>query len=445
MKKSQLVFFLSFLVSGVFCQTETWSLERCVRHAHETSLSIQQANISVKRAYLAEKQAKSNRLPGVDGTLNVSEQLGRTINPLTNTYASQNITSNNLGVTAGLLLFAGGQVKNSVKQAGFDQLAARADAEQIGNNIALQVASAYLNILLTEEQLKNAKKQVAQSQDQMKRTDQLIEVGTLPAVERLTFVAQIARDEQGKVTTQNNLDLAYLNLKQLLQLEPDYNLQIEHPTVPIPADANPGGFMLRAVYNNALNSQPNIKASDYRIESAKTGIKIAEAAYFPRLQAFADLGTRYSSFSVPGFPAESFGRQYETNFGQNFGLSASIPIYQRGQTKIAVQRAELAVQSAQIEATQTRQQLKTDIQTAIANAKAAEKQLEASQRTLDAMRTAFENSQKRYDLGAINSLELTTAQNNRDIAENDLVVSKYDYLFKLKILDFYNGEKIKLD
>lgn len=449
MKKSQIFMLLLGLAAATnaCAQADVWSLERCIRHAQEASLSIQQANIEVKRAELSERQAKSNQIPGMDANFNLNQQFGRTLNFFTNTYDNVSNTSNSVGVNSGVLVYGGGQVRNSIRQAKTNQSASRADAEQIGNTLALQVAQAFLNILLSEEQVKNAKKRVGQSQDQLKRTDQLIQVGTLAQVERLNFVAQIARDEQAAVAAQNQLDLAFLNLKQLLLLEPDVNMQIERPAVNVPVDANPDGFMLRAVFNNAINTQPNVRAADLRIDVAKMGVSIARAAYFPRLQAFANLNSGFDSRWKDNVTRTTvpYTEQISNNFGQAIGISASIPIYQQGQTKIAVQQATLDVQRAQITATQTRQQLKTDIQTAIANAKAAEKQFEASQKTFDAMQAAFENSKKRYELGALNSLELTTAQNNRDIAENDLVLSKFDYIFKLKVLDFYNGKKISLN
>lgn len=448
MKKSQIFLLICGLAAATnsFAQADVWSLERCVRHAQETSLNIQQANLQVKRAELSERSAKSNRLPSFDANFGLNQQFGRTLNFFTNTYDNVSNTSNSVGMNGGLLIYNGGQVNNSIAQAKTNQLVASADAEQIGNTLALQVAQAFLNILMSEEQVKNAQRRVSQSQGQLKRTDQLISVGSLPQVERLNFLAQIARDEGSVVAMQNQLDLAFLNLKQLMQIEPDMNIQIERPVVNVPSDANSGGVMLRAVFNNAVNSQPNIRAADLRVKSAETGVRISKGRFYPSLQFGANLNSGYDSRwqDITGKKVP-YNEQISNNFGQAFGLRASVPIFQQGQIKIAVQQAYLNVKEAEIQATQTRQQLKTDIQTAIANVRAAAKQFEASQKTFDAMQAAFDNSKKRYELGAINSLELTTAQNNRDIAENDLVVSKFDYIFKLKILDFYNGKKISLN
>lgn len=457
-----------------------WSLERCVRHAQEVSLAIQQANQTVKGALLTEKQARANRLPNLSAGTDIGEQFGRTIDPTSNSFITTGIGYNQWRVSAGVTLFNGGQLHHSVKQAQWDALAARADAEQMANNLALQVASAYLNILLSEEQLAIARRRVEQSQQQLSNTDKLISAGTLPAADRLSLVAQIARDEQQVVVAQNTVDLAYLNLKQLLQFEPDYNLVIAKPeNLVVPTDANPEGFSLKNIYNTALTTQATIRAGDFRLKSAETGVKIAAGGAYPRLSLFASLTSQFStqardyegtptvidngygpaseilvngtvvSVRFPDieydFPKQKYLDQINQNFGQGVGFSLDIPIYQNSRTTIGVQRAKLGITTAQIQNTQARQQLKTDIQTSIANARAAKQQLEAAQKTYDAMRLAYENTQKRHGLGAANGLELTTAKNNLDSAENDLVLSRYDYVFKLKIIDFYNGKRMSLD
>lgn len=458
---------------------EAWSLERCVRHAQEVSLSIQQANLTVKGAQLTEKQARANRLPNLSAGTDLGEQFGRTIDPTTNSFITTGIGYNQWRVSAGVTLFNGGLLKNSAKQAQWDALAARADAEQIASNLALQVASAYLNILLSEEQLAIARRRVEQSQQQLSNTDKLIAAGTLPAADRLNLVAQIARDEQQVVVAQNTVDLAYLNLKQLMQFEPDYNLVVAKPeNLVVPTDANPEGFALKNIFNTALSTQATIRAGDFRLKSAETGVKVAASGAYPRLSMFASLNSQFSTqardfegtptvtdkgygsptmIDVNGtivsvrfpnieyeYPKQKYFDQLNQNFGQGVGFSLDVPIYQNSRTTISVQRAKLGIMTAQIQNTQARQQLKTDIQTSIANARAAKQQLEAAQKTYEAMRLAYENMQKRHSLGAVNGLELTTAKNNLDSAENDLVLSRYDYVFKLKIIDFYNGKRMSL-
>jgi outer membrane protein len=455
---------------------ETWSLERCIQYALDNNISIKQADANVRTALLSEQQAKANRLPSVSGSASLGEQFGRTIDPTTNTFSTQGIGYNSFGLNAGINVFNGGLIHHSVKQAKLNAQASSADAEQTRANLALQIASAYLTILLTQEQLENAGKRVDQSQRQLANTLKLIEAGTLPQADRYNLEAQIARDQQSQITVQNNLDLAFLSLKQLLLLEPDFDLKVEKPLVDIPADANPGGFTLSNLYQTAQQTQSGVRAATFRVQGAHEGIAVAKSAYYPTLSIFANLSSNYSSqffervstgnivkgdpiqVDINGSPIlvsfyneESFLRklpyftQLDRNFGQGFGINMNIPIYQNGRTRLSVERARLNVISAQLQENSVKQQLKNDIQTAIANARAGQKQLEAARKSVEATRIAFTNMEKRHQLGAVNTLDLTTAKNNLDIAENDLLLAKYDYLFRLKILDFYQGKNLKLD
>lgn len=470
---------LVFLLAASAQAQETWSLERCVQYAWENNLSVKQAQANVKTALLSERQAKASRLPNINANFNAGEQFGRTIDPTTNQFSTVATGFNSIGVSAGINLFQGGLIHHSVKQAAWDSKAAQADADQTTNTLALQIAQAYLNILLFEEQLKNARERVATSTAQLNNTQKLIDAGTLPAADRYNILAQIAQGEQAAVQAQNSVDLAYLSLKQLLQLEPDYDLRIERPAIVIPADAAPDALTLTPIYTTALGTQHNVRAADYRIKSAEQGIYIAKSAYWPTVSFGVNLNTNYSTayklpagynklieppipvrindqasilqfigdtVSIPyGINTVKYLEQIDQNFGQSLGLNISIPIYQNGRVRLGVERARLNVLNAQLQQNQVRQQLKNDIQTAIANARAARKQLDAAQKTFDATKIAFENTEKRHALGAVNTLDLTTAKNNLDIAENDLTVAKYDYLFKLKILDFYEGKPLTMN
>jgi outer membrane protein len=466
--------FTSMLVGA----QETWSLQQCIEYAKENNITLKQAQANVRTAQLAERQAKANRLPSVSANANVGEQFGRTIDPTTNQFSTVATSFNSLSLNAGLSLFNGGLINHSIKQAKWNLKAATTDAEQLANSIGLQIASAYLSILLGEEQLENANKRISQAQEQLNVTQKLIDAGALPAADRFTILAQLAQAEQAAVQARNGVEISYLTLKQLLQLEPDYNLRIEKPEVPIPSDADPNAYTLTSVYEVATGTQPSIQSAAYRVKSAEEGIAMAKAAYYPSISAFANLNSSYSSqlrdfnnpiigdpvlgnpiivnvngqdvtlrqyeFSV-SFPKLSYFDQIRNNFGQGIGASISVPVYQNGRTRLNVERARLGLITAQMQQVQTQQTLKNDIQTAIANARAAKLTLEAARKTFEATDIAFQNTVKRHALGTINTLDLTTARNNRDIAEVDMVVAKYDYIFKLKILDFYLGKPLKMD
>lgn len=475
LKKSAFVFTLLTTCLGLQAQ-DSWTLEKCINYARDNNISVKQAEANIKTALLSEKQAKASRLPNVSANGSLSEQFGYTIDPTTNGFSNQAIGANSLSLNAGVNLFSGGQIYHSIKKAGLDAKAAAADADQTVNSLGLQIASAYLNILLFEEQAGSALQRVEQSKQQLGVTLKLIDAGSQPQAERFTIEAQLAREEQAAIVARNNVDLAYLNLKQLLQLEPDFDLRIEKPVVLIPSDINPDAVSLTPVYNTALTTQPSVTAADLRVKSAEEEEAIAKAAYYPTVSLGASLSSYYSTQSkdaiytgatVPGatqtvdvggtlVPVTFYQKDYylkkvpyftqlDRNFGQGVNLQVQVPIYQNGRTRLSVERARLGIITSQLQNNQTRQQLKNDIQTAIANARSTRLQLAAAQKSVDANRIAYSNTEKRHNLGAANTLELTTAKTNLAIAENDLIVAKYDYLFRLKILDFYQGKPLKLD
>jgi outer membrane protein len=467
------------LLTGTIQAQDTWSLERCVRYASDNNLSVKQAKANVRVSQISHKQAKAARYPNVSANANFGEQFGYTIDPTTNQFNTVATGFNSLGLNANLTLFNGGFNYHNIKQAGYDLKASEADATQTENTLALNVAAAYLSILLSEEQAENAQRRVDQSRSQLSVTQKLIAAGTLPQADQYTVMAQLARDEQTAVQAQNTIDLNYLSLKQLLLLEPDFDLRIERPDVLIPADANPDGLGLGGLYGAAQGTQTSIAAADYRVKSAEEGIALARSAYYPTIGFGVNLSSNYSTafkrpqsyltFAEPTTPVRINGvngnlqfvgdtlrvpqnfktvgyfDQIDQNFGQGLGLNVSIPIYQNGRTRLSVERARLNVINAQLQQNQVQQQLKNDIQTALANSRAARRQYEAAQKTAEATQIAYQNTEKRHALGTVNSLDLITARNNKDISENDLVVARYDYLFKLKILDFYQGKPLGME
>ncbi len=473
-----LVFCFSLFGSTIFAQ-EIWSLEKCVTQAQNNSLTIRRSQLNVSQAELTEKGSKLERLPYLNASISGGWQFGRTIDPSTNIFRSRDIGTNNISISTGIIIFDGFRINNNIKQAKLDLAAGKADLEDANLTIAVNVAAAYLNILFAEDQLVNGENRMKQSIDQLKQTDRLIQAGTLPENDRLQLLAQIATDEQFVITQENTVELTYLSLKNLLELEPDYDLIIEHPDLSTP-DASIEVFTFDALYQQSLLNQPMIRANDLRYESALYDEKIAKSGMTPTLTAFgnvrSDVATDVTDFSNPNldntyyelgeegpyqvngvdvlvapydlkgveFSNLGYWDQLDRNFGQSVGLTLSIPIYNNSRNKIAVERARLNVINTEITNEQTKQQLKTDVMRAITDAKAAKKQLEASQKSLDALEASYLNNEKKYKLGAINTFEFTTSKNQLDQAVVDHTIAKFDYIYKLKIVDYYRGEEITL-
>lgn len=474
-KKITRIIALLTLVSGSAYTQETWSLEKCVLYAQQNSLSVKQAQNNIRNAELTAKQSQFNRLPSVNASSSAGYQFGRTIDPVTNDFNNERIGFNSYSINGGITVYNGNRINNAIKQGKIDLEASKLDADATTNNISLDVAAAYLSILLAQEELDNARRRLAQSQEQLAQTDKLIAAGSLPENDRLDFIAQIALDEQSIIVSENNVALNYLTLKQLLELDPNQDLRIEKPEILLPADANPDQFGVNDLFVTALNALPEMKASELRIKSAALDVDLARAFLLPSLSFGGSVSSNYSSLArvvdnfqtvrqsqtvfidnnpvnfeleveqPTSFSRKSFWDQISENFGQSIGVSLSVPIYNNHQNRISMERARLGVINAELNNRQMRQQLKSDIQRAIADARAAKLSLAAAEKSLEAATVAFNNADRRFDLGAINSLEYVTARNNMDRAQTDLTRARYQYLFNLKTVEFYQGKPLRLD
>ncbi len=453
-----------------------WSLERCIDYAQKNSITIKQSQLSVRNSEIAVQQNKLAQYPDLNGNIGFSGNSGRSLDPSNYQIQQQTLGYNNFGLSSGVTLYNGGRIKKSIEQSKIDHEAAVADLEQTTQNAALSVASAYLQVLLASEQLENAKKRAMQSKEQLDQILKSIKAGGRPANDRYDFDAQLAKNEQNIVTQQNNVDISYLNLKQLLLLDPDAEFKIERPEIKIPALDELEGLSLKMIYLAAYSRQPQIKAGELRQKSKEIGIEIAKADLLPTVTASVNLGSNFATSTktgvgtpsqnlTPAFPVViggvptnfqqyrevyssykpiSYFTQLNNNFNQSAGISVRIPIYNNGRAGAAIERAHLEVVNTQLQNQQTQNQLKTDIQRALADARAAKKQLEAAEKTFNAYKMTADNAEKKSRVGASTIFELTTANNNMDTAQRDVVVAKYDYLFKLKILDFYQGKRISL-
>ena len=477
--------YLLTLMAGLFLATslqaqEIWTLERCITHAYDNNLNVKQGKVGIEQSTVGLKFSESNRLPGVSGSLSTGVNFGRSIDPTTNDFVTAALGTGNLGVSVGGTLYNGGRINNSITQSQYDLNAAKFDLEQTQYDVALVVAQNYLSVLLAEEQLVNAQANLRQIQDQLAQTNKLIAAGSIPENDRLDIEAQIATNEQIVIAAQNSVDLAYLNLKLSLLLEPNAPFRIERPEIEVPSEAELSALKPEMLIAQALQKFPSIQAGEMRRLSADKGIDIAKSALYPTVSVFGSMGTNVSSIGVDRsnpqiisfadtvtsdvlidgspadltqffnssfvlFPEANVFQQIGSNLNQGVGLSVSIPIYSRGQTKLSIQQAELQVKSVELANEQVKQNIKSNIIRALADAKAASKQYLAAEKTVRARDAALKNVERRLNLGAANTFEYATARNNLDAAKANLILAKYDYIFKVKILDYYQGRNITLD
>ncbi len=469
-----LVFIFMTLCGHASFSQELWSLSDCVDYALEHSLVLGEGKLDQEAAAIRARASKMLRWPGISGDASYNLSFGRQIDPTTNDFNNQQFESQNFSLSAGITLFNGGRINQMIRQRSIDVEVATLTQTQLMHNQSLEVARAYLQVLLATENATNARKSVELVVTQLEQIDKLISAGTRPKNERLVLVADIAQAEQALVTADNDVDQAYLSLRQSMQLDPGVKLMIERPLINLPNDYDIAAFSSEGIYQEAASWQPGIRAGELRKVQAEMEVAILRTGLLPTLTAGASIGSRFSSLArrqgdrvgsetihqdilLNNEPVRlsveqaifssnkvGYGGQLKENLDYGFGLGLSIPISNQGRTRSNIQLAELEVARAANVSLRDKNQLKADVALAVAGVKAGKEQYEAAQRTEEAMSSALHDAERQYNLGVINSLEYITAQNNHDQAKVELTVAKFDYLFRLKVLDFYSGKKIDM-
>ncbi len=446
---------------------EEWTLRRCIEQARENSITVQKSRLGTELNELSLREARAARLPNLSLSTGFFEQFGRTIDPTTNTFANQKIGSSRASLNTGLTLFNAGRINHTIQRARLNVEAAHLNDQSARDDLALNVALVYFQILFAQDQVDIARKRRELARQQIERTKALIEAGSLPANEILNFQSKLADAEQQVVAAENSLDAAYLQLRQMLRTDEDIRIR----RVPVEARIEADIPDEETVFRAAVARLPAIRAAQLQVRSSRLGVKIAKSALWPTLTIGGSMSTNYSSLSkkldgfevvtipqqvsINGSPAvlevprqipvlkdNPFPNQLDENFGQSFGLNLSVPIYQNYRSAAAVQRARIAVRQAELDEMQARYNLRTTIQKAVHQARAARQQLRAAQKAYEAALAVLRNTQEKYDAGAAGAFELTTAKTNADIAENNLLSARYDLFFKRKILDFYLGKDL---
>ncbi|MCC9135380.1 TolC family protein [Pontibacter silvestris] len=470
-------------LSGAFAQQDgtgndqIWSLEEALNYAKANNLQVRQSKINRDLASTDLKLSKFGRLPSINGSGSYSINNGTNIDPATYDIRTQQTRSSSVSVSGSLPLFAGFQQVNTIKQNSLELQASEQDILSVQNDITIQIVTAYLNILFADELMKTNQLQRNTTQQQLERTQILFRAGSVAENDVLDLQSQLATDELNIITAKNQLDIAKLNLIQLLNLDNPDNIEVEIPELPEP-DLEPAISDPNQVYDVAIQTLPAIKAADVRVLSANKGLDIARGAYLPRLSLNAGINTFYSSRSyllreledgetiytqqlvgfldeartqpfslyVPQGSAEqidySLKDQFKDNIGNQFSLSLQVPIFNGLQTRINVERAKISQQNAKLNADIARNNLRQTIEQAAVDTRAAQLRYVASKQQLAASEKSYQNAQLRLNAGVINSVDFNIIANTFRSAQSSLLQAKYEYIFKLKILDFYEGKDL---
>lgn len=446
-------------------------LKECIKIGQQNSIAIKQALLSEKDAQIGVKYSKSSLLPNLEGSSNLSYNIGRRVNPTTNTYISESFLSQSYSLSSGMLLFNGKKLRNNISKALTDKKMSEENTNQIERDIALLVTNYYLLILYAEENLINSENQFNSTKEQLERTLKLVNAGSKPQSASLNLEAQLLSDEQKKISRQNELDKAYLDLKNLLQINENDNIKIQHPDINSMFNSKNTVYSLSELIQKSMQHQPEMKVAEYRIQSAEIARKISTASLYPTLGLYGGLSTDYVNKAIEvtgynktysytdfminnqvinvGVPVEipitkskSYYDQIKNNIGFGAALQLRVPIYDNYSTGYNIQKSKLNIESAKLQKEQTVQDIKAKIQTALADYKAAKAQYEAADKSLAAQKNAFEATKIQYEIGAAGIYDFLNAKNLFEQTQNTLLLTKYDLVFKTKILDFYLGENL---
>lgn len=472
---SALILMLFANPSSVVAQ-ESWSYQRCLEYALSHNLTLQQSVLQKRLAELTLKQNRLSQLPTISAGASGGYRFGRSIDPTTNNFVTQSLFNSGLSLDVNADIFGWFTKQNNIAASKYELYANNYLLEKARNDMGVNVANAFLQILLANEQVKLSKSQVALSQAQLDNTKKLVAAGSVPESNQADMEAQLARDSSTLVTAQNNSIVRVLQMKALLNLDfaVPFSTVLPENIESVPM-LNLTETAPEMVFSAALAAQPQYKSDEMRVKAAQRTLASARGALYPSLRFSAGAGTNYANTNLepygalkpvvdtiglvtvngndykvvrPSFTSEyrkvPFTDQLSNNFGQNIGLSLSIPLLNAWQLRGNVERAKIDIENKQLTLDINKQQLRQDVYTAHADAVGAFQKYQAAITTEAASQKAYDFATKRFNVGLMNTVEYITTQTNLFKAQIDRVSALYDYIFKIKLLEFYRDQRISL-
>ncbi|HUR65068.1 MAG TPA: TolC family protein [Chitinophagaceae bacterium] len=469
------------LFKGAFAQLvpappgDKWNIVRCVEHAVKNNISVRQSDLQSRFAELVYKQDKAGKYPTLNFNSSVGYRLGRSENPTTGVLQDANFLNLGMQLQSGVTIFNWFSQKNTIEASRLNWEADKQQIQKVKDDIALNVAVAYLQILLAKEQVNLTRVQVSQTGEQLLNTRKRVNAGALPELNAAELEAQLARDSSSLITAESSVKQFLLQMKALLNLDAGVPFEIETPPVEkIPVESL-GDLQPETVYTMALAALPQQKVNSLRIQSAMKYVAAAKGRMYPTIAAFGGLGTNYVNVKAPQFSTGPFkptgaivnvggtdysvnapsfiqvgekavplGSQFKNNFAQNVGISLSVPIFNGRVARTGWERSKLTVQQYELDKEQSDMQLKQDIYKAYNDAVAAMQKFNADSKSVQTSEKAYDFAKKRYDLNLLSTYDVINSQNNVLRAKIQALYSQYDYVFKMKLLEFYRGQGLKL-
>ncbi len=464
------------VITGSASAQQKWSLLKCVEYAMANNISIKQADLQSKTADLLLQQSKLGQIPNLSFSGSSGYNSGRNQDPTSFSLITQSYLSANMQLQSSAEIFNWFSKRNTIAANQWELQAAKANTDKLKNDIALTVANSYLQILLAMEQEKIAGVQLQQSQAQLSNTRKMVDAGALPELNAADLEAQVARDSSTVISAKGNVAQNILSLKAYMALDAATPFEIDTPPVDkIPvekiADLQP-----EAVYALAIANMPQQKVNDFKLKAAEKNAAAAKGNLYPTISAFGSLGsgfnsraqeiigtssinaplgkvnvggTDYNVFPLQPFTSYNYGKtaffpQLNQNFRQSIGLSLSVPVFNGYNARTTYKRSRINIQNQQLQKQLDDQSLKQNIYQAYNASVVALEKYNAGKKTMEAAERTYNFAQKRYEVGMLSTFDLITSQNNLFRARLENALNQYDYVFKMKVLEFYRGQGIKL-
>ncbi|MCI2228541.1 TolC family protein [Polaribacter sp. MSW13] len=436
-----------FLTSLLFAQlafgqdnttaTKIWSFEDCLNYVIENNITIKDASLNKSIAAVSYNKAKSSRLPNLIGSASQNFSSGNTIDPITSDYVTKQVNSTNLGVTSAITLFQGNQINNQIKQSKTLLEQSALLEEETKNSIIISLLESYLQALFSKEDIVISENNLIASEKQVERAKARLEAGAITLSDFSEAQSQAATNKYTVIAAKNKYQQYIITLKQLLELPPTTELEIQ--TI----DENKELLNLELnkteIYSKALKHLPEVEASKLNITASTQQLDIAKGGFLPTLSLSGSVGSGYTSVN-----STSFIDQLDLNFNQKIGLSLSIPIFNRNQTKSAVKTASYNIEKAEIQQQSIIKEVYKKVETAYQNVVSSQEQLVASESSKEAARQAYKLAQKKYELGGLSITDLVISQNTYTNAQQNYIQAKYLTILYHQLLQFYQGNNIKL-
>lgn len=422
---------------------ELWTLDKCINYAHDNNIQIKQSTLNTQYQLNLLKEKKSSRLPNLNGQVSQNLNFGRSLTYL-NTYENVNSAQTDFGLGTQLTVFQGMQINNTIKKTEFDLKASFEDLAKAKDDLSLNIASTFLEILFAKELVKVSEDQILITNQQLKQSQEKVNAGSLASGALLEIEAQAAREELNIVDAKNQLQIAKLKLAQMLEIVFTDKFDVEIPILP-EIGAQSSVTNSQDVYLTAVKQRPEIMGAEYRYQSTEMQLKMAQGVFYPTLSFYANYYNNYNNkYTDINRNRISFGDQLTNNQRKGLGLQLNIPIFNRFLTKLQVDNAKIQMLNTQLDLEGTKKVLRQEIETAQTTAITSFNRFKSTEKAVTSMQEAFRYSEEKFNVGMVNAVDYNLAKTNLLKASSDLLRAKYEFIFRSKILDFYKGIPITL-